>query len=149
MNGRYLIQNSLYSHGTYVHAHTHTHTLTHTLTYTHRLPVAFTHNIIDYFLLFKHQKFKAKLLSHVQLCETLWTVACQAPLSIGENTEVDCHALLQGNFPTEGSNSPLYASCIGRWVWQVGSSPLALSGKPSGTSGKKFKAKLLIFQQFY
>ena len=45
--------------------------------------------------------------SCVQLCETLWTVACQAPLSIGENTEVDCHALLQGIFPTQGLNSGL------------------------------------------
>ena len=35
MNGRYLIQNSLYSHGTYVHAHTHTHTHSHTHSHTH------------------------------------------------------------------------------------------------------------------
>ena len=38
---------------------------------------------------------------------TPWTVACQAPLSLdslGKNTGVGCHALLQGVFPTQGSN---------------------------------------------
>ena len=37
----------------------------------------------------------------------LWTVAHQAPLprdSPGKNTGVDCHALLQAIFPTQGSN---------------------------------------------
>ena len=38
--------------------------------------------------------------SLVQLFATLWTLACQAPLSIGfsRNTGVDCHALLQATF---------------------------------------------------
>ena len=41
-----------------------------------------------------------------------WTVACQAPLSMGilqarKNTGVGCHALLQGIFPTQGSNPGL------------------------------------------
>ena len=81
-----------------MHVHTHTHT---------QSLVASTHNHHQLFSPFKQQKFKAKLLSHVQICETLWTVACQAPLSIGENTEVGCHALLQGNLLTEGSDSPL------------------------------------------
>ena len=43
----------------------------------------------------------------VRLCATLWTVAHQAPLSMGfsnQYTRVDCHALLQGIFPTQGSN---------------------------------------------
>ena len=39
------------------------------------------------------------------------TVACQAPLSTGgspgKSTGVDCHALLQGIFPTQGSNPGL------------------------------------------
>ena len=38
---------------------------------------------------------------------TLWTVACQAPLlwnSPGKNAGVDCYSLLQGIFPTQGSN---------------------------------------------
>ena len=48
----------------------------------------------------------AKSLSCVQL----WTVARQAPLSMGfsgKNTGVGCRALLQRIFPTRGSNSGL------------------------------------------
>ena len=30
----------------------------------------------------KKKKWKDKSLSHVQLCATLWTVTCQAPLSM-------------------------------------------------------------------
>ena len=41
--------------------------------------------------------------SHVQLCAILWTVACQAPLFMGEycsgkNTGLSCHALQPGIF---------------------------------------------------
>ena len=49
---------------------------------------------------------KVKLLSHVQLFATPWTVSCQAPLSMGfpgKNTGVGCHFLLQGIFLTQGS----------------------------------------------
>ena len=49
----------------------------------------------------------AQLLSYVRLSVTTWTVACQAPLSMGfsrQGTGVGCHILLQGMFPTEGSN---------------------------------------------
>ena len=45
--------------------------------------------------------------SHGWLFGTLWTIACQAPLSMGfsrQNNEVDCHFLLQGFFLTQGSN---------------------------------------------
>ena len=45
---------------------------------------------------------------------TLWTVACQAPLSMGfprKNTGVDCQFLLQGIFPIQGSN---FVTFIGR-----------------------------------
>ena len=40
---------------------------------------------------------------------TSWTVALQAPLSMGfyKNTGVGLHVLLQGNFPTQGSNLSL------------------------------------------
>ena len=34
-------------------------------------------------ILGKYLKVKVKSLSHVQLFATLWTVACQAPLSMG------------------------------------------------------------------
>ena len=45
--------------------------------------------------------------SCAQLFVTLWTVARQAPLSMvspGENTGMGCQFLLQGIFPTQGSN---------------------------------------------
>ena len=43
---------------------------------------------------------------YVQLFVTLWTVAHRAPLwdSPLKNTGVGCHAVLQGIFPTQGSN---------------------------------------------
>ena len=50
------------------------------------------------------------LFSCVQLLATLWTAAHQAPLSRnspGKNTGVGCHVLLQGIFPTQGSNPHL------------------------------------------
>jgi len=46
---------------------------------------------------------EVKSLGHVQLFATLWTVACQAPLSMG----FSCHFLLQGIFPMQGSNPGL------------------------------------------
>ena len=53
----------------------------------------------------------AYLLSHVWLFAAPWTVACQAPPSMGDspgkNTGVGCHALFQGILPTWGSNSGL------------------------------------------
>ena len=47
-------------------------------------------------------------LSHAQLFANPWTVACQAPLSLGfsgKNTGVGSHSLLQGILPTQGLNS--------------------------------------------
>ena len=52
----------------------------------------------------------AKLLSRVLLFATPWTAVYQAPVhsdSPGKNTGVGCHALLQGIFPTQGSNPGL------------------------------------------
>ena len=47
-------------------------------------------------------------LSRVQLFAAPWTAAHQAAWdSPGKNTGVGCHALLQGIFPTQGSNSCL------------------------------------------
>ena len=47
--------------------------------------------------------------SSVWLFATPWTVAYQAPLwdSPGKNMGVGCHALLQGIFPSQGSNPGL------------------------------------------
>ena len=50
---------------------------------------------------------EVKSLSHVQLFATPWTVAYQAPQSMGfpgKSTGVGCHFLLQGIIPTQGSN---------------------------------------------
>ena len=67
--------------------------------------------------------------SHVRLFATLWNVALQGPFAHGDfpgkNTGVDCHALLQGIFPTQGSN--LHLLCL--LHWQAGSFPLAPPGK--------------------
>ena len=46
--------------------------------------------------------------------------------SPGNNTGVGCHALLQGIFPTQGSNPCL----LHLLHWQVGSLPLESPGKP-------------------
>ena len=51
--------------------------------------------------------FYILVLSCVQLFMTPWTVAHPAPLSMDssrKNTEVGCHFLHQGIFPTQGSN---------------------------------------------
>ena len=55
--------------------------------------------------------------SCVRLFVTLWMVAhlCSWD-SPGKNTEEGCHALLQRIIQTQGSNSYLYVSCIGRQV---------------------------------
>ena len=71
---------------------------------------------------------KVKLLSHVLLFVTPWTVAHQAPVcqwdSPGRNTGVGCHALLQGIFPTQGWH--LYLLHL--LHWQGDSLPLAALG---------------------
>ena len=58
-----------------------------------------------------------------------WTVALQAPLSmgfLGKNTGVGCHFLLQGIFQTQGLNLHLL------WLlhWQADSLPLNHLGSP-------------------
>ena len=60
--------------------------------------------------------------------ETLWTVVCQAPLSMGfsgKNTGVGNHAFFQGIFLTQGLNPSL----LSLLHWQVGSLPLVPHGK--------------------
>ena len=57
--------------------------------------------------------------NRVRLFSTLWTVAHQAPLSMEfsmKNTGVDCPALLQVIFPTQGLTCVPCGSCIGRQV---------------------------------
>ena len=53
---------------------------------------------------------KVKSLSRVRLFATPWTVAYQAPLSMGFSRQeygVDCHFLLQRIFPTQELNLAL------------------------------------------
>ena len=67
-------------------------------------------------------------LSLVQLLVTPWTVARQAPLSMGfsrQDNEGGCHALLQGMFLIRGLNWHLL--CL--LHLQAGSSPLAPPGE--------------------
>ena len=63
--------------------------------------------------------------SHVRLFVTLWTTACQVPLSMGFSRQEywsGLYALLPGIFLTQGSNPR---------PWQACSLPLALPEKPT------------------
>ena len=54
--------------------------------------------------------FLLSCFSLIQLFATRWTVACQTPLPRGfpgKNSGAGCHILLQGIFPTQGSNTHL------------------------------------------
>ena len=58
------------------------------------------------------------LQSFLTLCDPRDCIACQAPLSMGfsgKNTGVGCQALLQGIFPTQGSNPCLLCLLHCRW----------------------------------
>ena len=76
------------------------------------------------------RSYKVNVLSHfgrVRFFATLCTIACQAPLSMRfcrKEYWLGCHVLLQGIFPTQGSNPRL----LHLLHWQVGSLPL---GKPT------------------
>ena len=65
--------------------------------------------------------------SHVWLFATLWTVAHQAPQSMGFSRQYwsGCHFLLHGNFSTQGSNLRLLLLLH----WQAGSLTLKPPGK--------------------
>ena len=69
----------------------------------------------------------AKSLQSVRPFAVLWTVARQAPLSVGfsRRSWSELPSFLQGIFPTWGSSS--LCSCL--LHWQAGSLPLAPSGK--------------------
>ena len=69
------------------------------------------------------------LFSHVQLLATLWTVAHQAPLSMGFSRQEYWSGLPcppPGDLPDLGTELTSLPSL----QWQVGSFPLALPGKP-------------------
>ena len=70
------------------------------------------------------------MLNHfslVWLCATVWTVAHQAPLSMGfpgKNTGVGCHALLQGIFLTQGLNLRLLHCRLIFYCWATWKTPM-------------------------
>ena len=67
--------------------------------------------------------------SHARLFVTLWTGVCRLLCqqdSPGKNTELGCHALLQGIFLTQELNPRLFHLLH----WQAGSLPLAPPVKP-------------------
>ena len=69
--------------------------------------------------------------SHVQLSVTRWTIALQAPLTMGFSRQGYWNGFPcppQEVFPTQGLNPCLV--CL--LHWQAGSLPLAPSGKPTG-----------------
>ena len=77
--------------------------------------------------------------SHVQLSVTLWTIAYQAPLSMGSSRQEywsGFHSLLQGIFQTQGSSLRLL--CL--LHWQAGSLPLVPPGKPGQVPRPLFTA---------
>ena len=80
--------------------------------------------------------------SCVWLCVALWTVACQAPPSMGFSRQEywsGLHVLLQGIFPTQGSNPCL----LSHLHWQAGSLPIAPPGKPKTVCNEGIKRCIL------
>ena len=98
--------------------YTHTHIYTHIHSFSDSFP---TYVVTEYWvefsvlysrsllvILYMKVKVSQSCLSlHVQFLVTLWTVACQVPLSLnspGKNTGVGSHSLLQRIFLTQGLN---------------------------------------------
>ena len=85
------------------------------------------------------------LLSHSVVSDsaTPWTAAHQAPLSMGfssKSTQVGCHALLQGVFPTQGSNPGLQHCKQIRYHWATREASQVFPSSP-----QYFKKSLLVF----
>ena len=88
------------------------------------------------------------LFSYVQLFVTPWTVAHQAPLSMGlsgKNTGVGCHFLLQGIISTQGSNPCL----LHLLCWQAGSLTTVPPGEPTVGQNHLTQAYLIIKYWIY
>ena len=72
-------------------------------------------------------------LSCVRLFVTSWTVAHQAPLSMGfpsNNNGVGCHFLFQGNFRIQGSNLPLLHQRVDSLLLDHQGSPISEYSTP-------------------
>ena len=113
-------------------------------------------------------KVKVKSVSRVRLFATWWTVASQAPPSMGfsrqeyccegvKNTGVGCHFLLQGIFLTQGSNLgllhrrqmlyPLSHQGSPSWASLNSACTPSALGENSGTSGTIY-VKQITFTNF-
>ena len=84
--------------------------------------------------------------NHVWLFATPWTVAHQAPLSVGFSRQeywngLPLSLLLQVTFPTQGSN--LHLLCL--LHWQVGSLPLGTPRKSSVQQSTVILQDLSVF----
>ena len=89
-----------------------------------------------YINIYVYMYIYTSVLSCARLFATLWTVACQAPLSWdfpGKNPGLGCHFLLQGNLPSPGVK-PASPALL------MDSVPTEPSGKPihSGVSLTKY-----------
>ena len=84
---------------------------------------------------------RAQSLSCVSFFEThgLWPARLLRPWdSPGKSTRVGCHFLLQGIFPSQGSNPCLLH-------WQADSLPLSHQGRPQKLAKTTFKICLAVF----
>ena len=80
--------------------------------------------------------------SHVWLFANLRAIACQAPLSMGFSRQeywMDCHALLQGIFPTQGLNPSSKSTALAG-----GFLSLAPPGKPRLPAYKIFMFLIIV-----
>ena len=62
---------------------------------------------------------KSPVLCWVQLFVTLWTVALQAPLSMGFSRQESWSGLpfpLPGHLPDPGTEPVSHVSCVGGWI---------------------------------
>ena len=78
---------------------------------------AFSFSLLSMILVMGLSCAMLSCFSCVWLCATLWTVACQAPLSMGfpsKNTGVGCHVLLHGS-RDPGSSRSRDQNCIS-WI---------------------------------
>ena len=99
-----------------------------------KLKLHFLYNRADNSYLREFQKMKASnnvlsCLSHVWLFETPWTVACQAPLSMGFSRQ-EYWGVFPGPPPGDLPHPGIKPESLCLLHWQMGSLPLAPPGEP-------------------
>ena len=88
-----------------------------------------------------------KSLSHVRLFATQWTVAYQAPPSMGFSRQVGCHFLLQGIFPSR-DRTPV--SCIAGRRFNLWATREALKNYTVVTpKPQRLKEKMFTFNSYH